>query len=211
VKSRPIPVGLASLGPPYVSHRETGHENPPFTTMTIYTRTGDCGETDLLGGVRLPKDAAPLEICGTLDELNALLGMARCESLPPEMASLLEQVQRQLFEVGGELVAGESARPRPNAVSQQAVDALEQTINRLDAQLQRATAFILPRGARAAATLHLARAVCRRAERRLVSLVRTKPPGTYAMPLSYLNRLGDLLFVLARSANAAAGVLDAPC
>jgi cob(I)alamin adenosyltransferase len=171
--------------------------------MSIYTRDGDRGETDLSDGSRVAKDAARLEVCGTLDELNSWLGLVRCEPLPDEYASLLEQIQHQLFDVGAELAAGQAA------IGREDVEALEQAIDRFDAKLAPLQAFILPAGVHAAAAFHLARTVCRRAERRLVALGRSEPVSPEL--LSYVNRLGDLLFVLARGVNAWSGVTDASC
>lgn len=179
--------------------------------MKIYTRAGDQGETGLLGGVHVPKDAEPLEVCGDLDELNSLLGLARCEALPQEIDALLEQLQRRLFDVGAVVVAVESDRPEPVAAANLDVTALERAIDRFEAELAPARAFILPGGTRAAAILHLARAVCRRAERRLVGLVRGKPASRLPALVAYLNRLSDLLYILARAANAKASVPDALC
>ena len=176
--------------------------------MTIYTRAGDQGETDLLGGVRVPKDAATLEVCGALDELNALLGLARCESLAEGTVALLEHVQHCLFGVGAELVAVASGQAGPGVVGPEDVAATEQVIDRYEARLAPVKSFILPAGCRAAALLHVARAVCRRAERQLVSLVRTQPRAVSPELLRYVNRLSDLLFVLARTANAEAHVAD---
>ena len=140
--------------------------------MAIYTRTGDQGETDLLHGIRVPKDAALLEVCGTLDELSALLGLARCELLPEGTNALLERIQHRLFDVGAELVAAGSGRAGQTAIGPQDVAAIEEVIDRHEAKLESVATFILPAGCRAAAVLHLARAVCRRAERQLVSLAR---------------------------------------
>lgn len=176
--------------------------------MAIYTRTGDQGETDLLGGVRVAKDTALLEVCGTLDELNALLGLARCQSLPEGTDALLEQIERRLFDVGAELIAPKAGR---SAIGPQDVTGIEQVIDRYEARVKPAGTFILPTGCRASAVLHLARAVCRRAERRLVALAHAPSQTVSTVLLSYLNRLGDLLFVLARSANAEAGISDAHC
>ena len=177
--------------------------------MKVYTRTGDRGETGLVGGTRVRKDTPRLEVCGTLDELNATLGMARAESLPedrlPEdIDRLLRQIQSELFSVGAQLATEE-----PTAGSDlPSVEALEKAIDRYDAELPPIRHFILPAGSRAAAALHVARTVCRRAERRLVTLIGPSGPETVADPLAYLNRLSDLLFVLARTANAADGLED---
>ena len=173
--------------------------------MTIYTRTGDRGETDLPDGSRVHKDAPRLEACGTIDELSALLGLARAESLPPEIDPLLGDVQNALFTVGAELAAGDPARLSLPPIGPQHVAALEAAIDRHESVNGSVFAFILPGGTRAAATLHLARAVCRRAERRVVPLVRAGQLSASSQLVAYLNRLSDLLFVLARSVNAHAG------
>jgi len=141
--------------------------------MPIYTRTGDQGETDLLDSVRVPKDVSLLEVCGTLDEFSALLGLARCEPLSDGAGAILERMQRHLLAIGIELVAVEQGRTPPATIGLHDVAAIEQVIDRYEAQLAPLGAFILPGGTQAAATLHLARAVCRRTERRLVSLART--------------------------------------
>lgn len=178
--------------------------------MSIYTRTGDRGETDLADGARVPKDTARLEVCGELDELNSWLGLARCEHLPPEIALLLEQIQRRLFDVGGELVTVAKQAPAA-AVGPSDVRAIEEAIDRCEAKLESLGTFILPAGSRASAVLHLARAVCRRVERRLVALMRSEPGAASEHLLAYVNRLSDLLFVLARTANGHASIADIPC
>jgi cob(I)alamin adenosyltransferase len=178
--------------------------------MRIYTRGGDQGETGLLGGARVPKDAMRPEVIGTLDELNATLGLTRCESLPQPIATLLEELQRQLFDVGSELANPAKAVPAIRSIGPEDVKVLEAAIDRHEATLPPLHTFILPGGARTAAMLHVARTVCRRMERRLTSLARAEP-GSISPELSaYVNRLSDLLFVLARAANAAAGVADTP-
>ncbi|HYW79599.1 MAG TPA: cob(I)yrinic acid a,c-diamide adenosyltransferase [Thermoguttaceae bacterium] len=175
--------------------------------MKVYTRTGDRGETGLLGGTRVPKDTPRLEVCGTLDELNAALGMARAERLPEDIDCLLQRVQSELFSVAA-WVATEEA---PEVSGLPSSEVLEKAIDRYDAELPPLHNFILPAGSRAAAALHLARTVCRRAERRLVTLIgQAEQELDRSGPLVYLNRLSDLLFVLARAANAAAGVSDVP-
>ncbi len=179
--------------------------------MSVYTRSGDDGETDLLGDGRVPKDAARLEVCGPLDELNCWLGLVRCEPVPAEVAALLEQIQRRLFHVGAELVTVATSRAKPSGITSDDVRPLEQAIDHYDAQLDSITTFILPAGSRAAALLHLARAVCRRAERRLVSLARSEPAAVSGDLLAYINRLSDLLFVLARTANGHADFGDVLC
>lgn len=175
--------------------------------MTIYTRTGDQGETDLLGAVRVPKDSPRLEVCGDLDELDALLGLARCEPMAEDVAALLERIQRRMVAVRAEVVA--PATPsRIDVVGPSDIEELERAIDHHDAKLTPLTKFIVPGGSRAAAVLHVVRAVCRRAERRLVSLARDDPSAVSPPLLAYVNRLSDLFFVLARSSNAQAGLGD---
>jgi cob(I)alamin adenosyltransferase len=179
----------------------------------IYTRTGDEGETALWGGHRVPKDDDRVEAFGSVDELNAALGAARAEwgrsdaaSKEQEVDQILAQVQHRLFDLGAEL-ANPNANPQNAAlVSNADVAELEAAIDRFEAMLEPLRAFILPGGSPAAAQLHLARCVCRRAERRVVHLAGRQPiRGELGR---YLNRLSDLLFVLARSVNRAAGVPD---
>jgi cob(I)alamin adenosyltransferase len=172
--------------------------------MKIYTRKGDSGTTGLLGGNRVSKDTARLELCGTLDELNAMLGLARAEGLPEEADGPLAEIQARLFELGADLASAER-RAGLAAVDAEKVAAVERVIDRLDEQMPPLNCFILPGGTRAAATVHLARTVCRRAERRLVTLTSQSPEGVNPHALPLLNRLSDLLFVLARFANFKAG------
>ena len=180
--------------------------------MKIYTKTGDGGETGLFGGGRIPKDGLRVAAYGEVDELNAALGVARALD-PPEFADpLLQTIQRDLFTVGAEL-----ATPHPDklhkalsrsggAIGESDIAALEDAIDSHEARLEPLKSFILPGGAPKAATLHLARTVCRRAERTVVALSRHEPISPAI--LRYLNRLSDLLFVLARAANAHAGRPD---
>ncbi len=175
--------------------------------MTIYTRTGDRGETGLLGAARVSKDSPRLEVCGDLDELDALLGLARCEPMSEDVAALLERIQCRMVAVRAEVVA--PATPSHiDAVGQPDIEELERAIDLHDAKLEPLTKFIVPGGSRTAAALHVARAVCRRAERRLVSLTRAEPSAVSPPLLAYVNRLSDLLFVLARLSNAQAGYGD---
>lgn len=177
--------------------------------MKIYTRTGDQGETGILGAGRVRKDDPRTEAYGAVDELNSFLGLVRAEALPPAVEDALEPVQHQLFRLGAQLASAGQPLREPSAVGPEHIRAIETAIDAAEAQLAPLTAFILPAGSRAAALLHVARAVCRRAERRVVSLVRHQP-AVPADTIAYLNRLGDLLFVLARLANARAGMPDVP-
>ncbi|PDW01578.1 cob(I)yrinic acid a,c-diamide adenosyltransferase [Candidatus Viridilinea mediisalina] len=175
--------------------------------MKIYTRTGDEGQTGLFGGQRVAKDALRVHAYGTADECNAAVGLARAAGVDAELDALLAQVQNQLFVVGADLATpGESSHiPR---VTAEETRVLEEAIDTLEATLEPLKQFILPGGTVAAAQLHLARTVCRRAERWAVSLAQEEPLNNEV--LGYLNRLSDFLFVAARVANARAGSPDVP-
>lgn len=177
------------------------------TAVKIYTRTGDGGQTGLFGGQRVAKDALRVHAYGTADECNAAVGLARAAGLDPELDATLAQVQSQLFVVGADLATpGESASiPR---VGEAEVAFLEAAIDALEEGLAPLRQFILPGGTPAAAHLHMARTVCRRAERWAVSLAHEAPLGPHV--LVYLNRLSDFLFVAARAANARANTPDVP-
>jgi cob(I)alamin adenosyltransferase len=176
----------------------------------IYTRTGDTGETMLLGGRRVRKDDARIEAVGSVDELNAVLGIARAELAgwspePAAIGQLLGELQHRLFDLGAEL-ATPPGHPAARGLSDADIAEIEASIDRFEAELEPLRAFILPGGCQAAALLHLARCVCRRAERRLVHLTASEP--VRGEVVRYLNRLSDLLFVLARSVNRTAGTPD---
>lgn len=174
--------------------------------MKIYTKTGDSGETGLFGGPRVRKDSPRIEAFGSVDELNAFLGLARTETLPASIDGLLARVQNELFDLGAGLATPDGRHAV--AIQPGQILALEAAIDQFEAGLPPLRQFILPGGSRGAAALHMARTVCRRAERRLVALAACENiPGE---PLIYLNRLGDLLFVLARAANQAASMPDVP-
>jgi cob(I)alamin adenosyltransferase len=178
--------------------------------MKIYTRTGDQGETSLFGAGRVPKDHARVAAYGDVDELNSVLGLVRATQPDDFFDPLLQTVQRDLFSIGGQL-----ASPDPAAVAKALVKAnlsadrvveFERVIDESETELPPLRAFVLPAGSAKAATLHLARTVCRRAERSVVHLAReSEVPETFIV---YLNRLSDLLFTLARLANRKAGVGD---
>lgn len=179
--------------------------------MKIYTRTGDEGETGLFGGPRVRKDAERVEAYGAVDELNAVLGAAVAAIDDSDMRAMLLDVQSTLFDLGGEL-ATPAVRERAEAgqlapqVPVEAIEQLERWIDTLEEELEPLTQFILPGGAPAAASLHHARTVCRRAERRAVTLAASEEVSGEAM--RYLNRLSDFLFVAARAVNARAGVQE---
>ncbi|MEN3001352.1 MAG: cob(I)yrinic acid a,c-diamide adenosyltransferase [Armatimonadota bacterium] len=174
--------------------------------MRIYTRTGDTGETGLIGGQRVPKDDVRVEAYGTVDELNAALGLARCFIEHDDLNALLERIQSQLFDMGAELASPPERAAQFAALGEAEVEALERAIDQLEAELEPLRQFILPGGTPAASALHLARTICRRAERRVVTLSRHSTVS--GVIIKYLNRLGDLLFVMARVANHRAGVPD---
>lgn len=171
--------------------------------MKIYTRTGDAGETGLFGGGRVPKDDVRVEAYGGLDEANAALGVARAAGLEADLDAIAAEAQHALFDLGAELAtppeANRNAKARVPLVDPAAVKALEDAIDRLTAELPPQTHFILPGGTPAAAALHQARTTLRNAERRMIGLHRIAPIRSEG--LQYVNRLSDLLFVMARAAN----------
>jgi cob(I)alamin adenosyltransferase len=174
----------------------------------IYTRTGDKGTTALGDGRRVAKDHRRIEAYGTVDELNSTLGLALQAGLDAEGADLLRRVQNDLFDLGADLCvpeiprrrAGGGARRSALRITGRQVERLEAVIDRFNASLSTLRSFVLPGGTPASAWLHLARTVCRRAERRVVTLSRQERLNPQAVV--YLNRLSDLLFVMARRANA---------
>ncbi len=174
--------------------------------MRIYTRSGDKGQTSLFGGDRVPKDHPRIEAYGTVDELNSLLGLT-IATLPTggeveELHPLLQKLQHELFIVGGDLATPPGSRFEPPRVGPDHIEALEKAIDRFDAQIPPLKQFVLPGGSVTAARLHVCRTVCRRAER----LVVKTGDAASADVVVYLNRLSDLLFVLARWANYTEGV-----
>lgn len=178
--------------------------------MKIYTKTGDDGTTGLLGARRVRKDDPRLDAYGTVDELNAVLGAARAQPIDPEIDAVVARIQNELFSVGSALADPAPAGPFHNAVTGAMVQNLEDRIDGFEAELIGLTQFILPGGSAVAAQLHLARTVCRRAERRVVELDQLPGEHVSATLLIYLNRLSDALFVLARAANHRAGLADVP-
>jgi cob(I)alamin adenosyltransferase len=180
--------------------------------LKIYTKTGDGGETGLFGGDRIPKDSLRVAAYGEVDELNAALGVARALG-PEEFAdALLQSIQRDLFTIGAQLATPDpdklhKALSRGGApIGDSEIAALEDAIDSHEARLEPLKNFIVPGGAPKGATLHVARTVCRRAERAVVALARREQISPAI--LRYLNRLSDLLFVLARAANAREGHPD---
>lgn len=176
--------------------------------MKIYTRTGDRGETGLFDGTRVAKSHGRVEACGEVDELNAWLGLARASRLDPDLDEVIGTIQRDLFALGASLAdPGRkiAARVEKAALTTEDISNLERIIDRLEAALPALRRFLLPGGSESGALLHLARAACRRAERRVVSLgVADVDP----IVLTYVNRLSDLLFVMARTVNQRLGVRE---
>lgn len=176
--------------------------------MKIYTRTGDGGETGLFDGRRVSKADARVDAYGEVDELNAAIGVALAGTSDPEIAAMLHSVQRDLFAVGGRLadpahrVAGRVEKMAPGAADPAR---LEQWIDQLEAGLPPLRRFILPGGSPAGSSLHLARTVCRRAERRVVALGKDAVDDGV---VAYMNRLSDFLFVAARAVNHRAGLAE---
>jgi cob(I)alamin adenosyltransferase len=173
-------------------------------TMKIYTRTGDTGETSLFSGGRVRKDHLRVESYGTVDELNSLLGLARTYSLSSEIQAWLERIQNELFMVGADLATpNDAAAAWLTRLDDAPTARLEAEIDHMTAQLPELKNFILPGGTPAAATIHVARTVCRRAERMCVQLYSEEAINERV--ITYLNRLSDWLFTLARYINLQAG------
>jgi cob(I)alamin adenosyltransferase len=172
-----------------------------YRLSKITTRTGDKGTTGLGDGTRVPKDDTRIEAGGSVDELNSVLGLLLAESLPPTLHAGVTRVQHTLFDLGAELTV-----PGRRVLDDARVAELEALLDQLNAELSPLKEFILPGGTRAAALCHVARSICRRAERRVVTLAARDPVSPPA--LRYLNRLSDLLFVMARDLNRRAGVPD---
>jgi cob(I)alamin adenosyltransferase len=176
--------------------------------VTIYTRTGDAGETGLLGGRRVSKADLRVDAYGEIDETSAAVGVALAAGVPPDVAAMLQQVQRDLFAIGGALADPDrraAGRAEKLAIGPSGVDRLERWIDQLDAEMPPLGHFVLPGGSAGGAALHQARTICRRAERRIVSL---GPGETEPVLLAYVNRLSDFLFVAARAVNHRAGVAE---
>jgi cob(I)alamin adenosyltransferase len=175
--------------------------------VKIYTRTGDSGDTGLFGGGRVAKDDARVEAYGDVDELNAVLGMARAVELMPRIDEVLVLVQRDLFAIGALLATPDRDRMAQHLqkarIDERRIAELEQAIDDAESELEPLRAFILPGGTPKAAALHVARTVCRRAERHVVRL--QHDVELPALVVIYMNRLSDLLFTLARLANRRAG------
>ena len=188
--------------------RRSGYRLGMPKITKVYTRTGDDGTTALGGGQRLPKDALRIEAYGTVDEANSAIGVVRAAAVAPHLDAMLARIQNELFHLGSDLCileADKKAMPVPQ-IEARHVDQLERDIDLLQESLPPLANFILPGGTPAAAHLHIARTVCRRAERIVVALRREEPLGAFAV--HYLNRLSDLLFVMSRAENQAKGCPD---
>lgn len=177
----------------------------------LYTRRGDEGETSLGGGQRVKKDSLRVTAYGTVDELNACLGVSVAGGLSPRLAELLPPIQNELFHLGSDLSFPEEYKTRPTRhplpqIEARHVERLEQMIDEFNAAVGALENFILPGGSMGAAHLHVARTVCRRAERAVVALAHAEAVGGFT--LRYLNRLSDLLFVMARYENRERGVAE---
>jgi cob(I)alamin adenosyltransferase len=174
----------------------------PVRLTRIYTRGGDRGETSLGDGTRVPKVDCRIGAFGSVDELNSHIGVVLAGDLPDELRAVLARVQNELFDVGADLSVPFGVTDRLR-VTQEQIQALEEDCDRFNVALPELTSFVLPGGTETAARLHVARAVCRRAERD--ALAAAEDLGINQLVLVYLNRLSDLLFILARTANAAVG------
>jgi cob(I)alamin adenosyltransferase len=177
--------------------------------LRIYTRTGDAGDTGLFGGGRVPKNHPRVEAYGDVDELNAAIGFARSIEQMPRIDEVLVPIQRDLFAIGALLATPDRDKMRQHLekarVDEDRVGQLERAIDDGDRELEPLKSFIVPGGTPKAAALHVARTVCRRAERRVVSLTESGIDEIPQVVVIYLNRLSDLLFTLARVANRRAG------
>jgi cob(I)alamin adenosyltransferase len=177
--------------------------------MKIYTKTGDKGNTSLFGGKRTSKDSLRIEAYGTVDELHSALGIARALNPQLELDEIISHLQNDLFVLGADLATPLKTRSAHlQRIQDDHISALEHTIDRLDARLQPLSTFVLPGGSQIASQLHLARTICRRAERFVVRLSRKEKIGPLC--IVYLNRLSDLLFVMARFANYNDGRQETP-
>ncbi|MEO8571230.1 MAG: cob(I)yrinic acid a,c-diamide adenosyltransferase [Chloroflexota bacterium] len=174
----------------------------------IYTKTGDEGMTGLGGGQRVPKDSLRVETYGTVDELNSQIGVALATGLCERLAAELPRIQNELFDLGSDLAtpATSQARHPVPTVESRHIDQLERLIDELNEIVGPLANFLLPGGSRGAAQLHVARTVCRRAERAVTTLARDETIGPTVLP--YLNRLSDALFVMARYENHERGVAE---
>ena len=178
--------------------------------MKIYTKTGDTGETGLFAGPRVRKDDPRIEAYGTVDELNAVIGVVRSHQPPAAIDAELGRIQNELFAVGAELATPDPEKHGTALIGDTHIAALELSIDRLETTLPPLRQFILPGGTPAAAELHFARTVCRKAERRVVTLANLPGYAVSERIIRYLNRLSDWLFVASRAANHQTGQPETP-
>ena len=176
--------------------------------MKIYTKKGDKGNTSLFGGKSVHKSSERIEAYGTVDELNSVIGTVLTNDLSNEGREILNDIQHQLFILGADLATLPDKKAKIERISEAHITKLEKNIDKLDEQLPALTNFILPGGSPAGASLHMARTVCRRAERRVAALKQVDPVSDEC--IIYLNRLSDLLFVMARYENREAGETETP-
>jgi cob(I)alamin adenosyltransferase len=176
----------------------------------IYTKTGDDGSTGLVGGTRVKKYDVRLEAYGTVDELNAVIGVIRSYNLPENVAEILVEIQNKLFNIGSRLATDEKGEEftQKLSITEKHISFLEKAIDEMEEELPELTHFILPGGDLAAAQCHVARTVCRRAERRILEFAENQKVQTEI--LKYINRLSDYLFVLARKLSASSGIEEKP-
>jgi len=168
--------------------------------MKIYTKTGDSGKTSLFGGKRVEKDNKRIEAYGTIDELNSILGLVLTEDINKKTSTIISRIQNTLFELGADLATPEeTVRKSGNNLTDDEILFLEKSIDEIEKSLKQLTNFILPGGSKTASLLHFARTVCRRAERRIVEISREEKLNEKV--IVYVNRLSDLLFVIARFEN----------
>jgi cob(I)alamin adenosyltransferase len=201
-------VRIIWLPPRPFAAQVTNLEGSDTHFMKIYTKTGDDGTTGLLGSRRIPKDDPRIEAYGTVDELNASIGVARANGLPAEFDKLLARVQEELFLVGSGLADPDPSGPFQGLIGRDRIERLEHEIDELEASLEPLANFILPAGTAAAAGVHFSRTICRRAEREIVELSRHTNEHVCNNMIIYLNRLGDWLFVLARAINRSSETAD---
>lgn len=176
--------------------------------MKIYTKKGDKGTTSLFGGTKVAKDDLRIHAYGTVDELNSVLGLTLTHSISGTGEHILQELQQQLFILGADLATPQSKKAKIERIGTTEIESLEQWIDELDSKLSPLTSFILPGGSPAGANLHLARTICRRAERATVTLGKSETISEQT--IIYLNRLSDLLFVMARFENQKAGIPETP-
>jgi cob(I)alamin adenosyltransferase len=174
--------------------------------MKIYTKKGDEGDTSLFGGDRVSKSSGRIEAYGTVDELNSVLGLAASFGLSEKGSRWVKKVQQDLLVLGADLAAPHSSKTRIDRIEEGSIEFLEESIDEMDKKLPPLKNFILPGGSRQGAALHLARTVCRRAERTAVACKKTEEISPLAV--KYLNRLSDFLFVLARFENKETDIVE---